>query len=116
MLFRSKLVNPADNPDSKKPKAAKIISWHVESDPSSADVYDVRKDELLGKTPFRVEQPIQPGEVELELRLEGYQHKRITVKADENQEPPVVKLEPVKVEKDPKPKKDRGKSRRHGKK
>ena len=111
-----KLVNPADNPDSKKPKAAKIISWHVESDPSSADVYDVRKDELLGKTPFRVEQPIQPGEVELELRLEGYQHKRITVKADENQEPPVVKLEPVKVEKDPKPKKDRGKSRRHGKK
>ncbi len=78
--------------------SSKIISWHVESSPSGAEVYQLNKDELLGKTPFRVEQPVQPGEIELELRLDGYVSKRIRLQGMENQEPPVVKLEPVKSE------------------
>ena len=36
--------------------------------------------------------------IELELRLDGYVSKRIRLQGMENQEPPVVKLEPVKSE------------------
>jgi len=114
-----KLVQDANNPGNKTVKpASKVISWHVESVPSGAEVYQINRDELLGKTPFRVEQPVQPGEVELELRLAGYLPKRVKLAADQNQEPPPVKLEPEKAEpvEKTKPGKTKTKSRHRGKK
>ena len=92
------------------------MAWHIESIPPGAEVYQLSKDELLGKTPLRIEQPIQPGEVQVELRLTGYLPKRITLACDRDQEPPTVKLEQEKPEPVDKGKKGKGKTRRHSKK
>jgi serine/threonine-protein kinase len=112
-----KLVQGANGTGPHPAKSnSKIVAWHIESSPSGAEVYQLSKDELLGKTPLRIEQPIQPGEVQVELRLTGYLPKRITLACDRDQEPPVVKLDQEKPEPVDKGKKGKGKSRRHSKK
>jgi serine/threonine-protein kinase len=79
-------------PDQAKP-APKIIRWHIESEPSGAEIFQVDTNENLGKTPFRVEQPMKAGAVKLELRLQGYKPQQITLEGDKDAEPPPVKLE-----------------------
>jgi serine/threonine-protein kinase len=78
--------------DASKP-APQIVRWHIESEPSGADIFQVDTSENLGKTPFRVEQPVKPGAVVLELRLKGHAPQRITLDGDKDAEPPTVKLE-----------------------
>ena len=105
-----KLVADANSPRPVTPKpSSKIVNWHIESSPPGAEVYQLSKDELLGKTPLRIEQPIQPGEVQVELRLAGYAPKRLTLACDRDQEPPSVTLEPEKPEPAVKGKKAKGK-------
>lgn len=112
-----KLVQGANGGGPATSKASsKIVNWHIESSPSGAEVYQLNKDELLGKTPLRIEQPIQPGEVQVELRLPGHAPKRITLACDRDQEPPTVTLEPEKQEPIDKGKKSKGKKSRHSKK
>ena len=79
-------------PDQAKP-APKIIRWHIESEPSGAEIFQVDTNENLGKTPFRVEQPMKAGAVKLELRLQGYKPQPLTLDGDKDAEPPPVKLE-----------------------
>jgi serine/threonine-protein kinase len=49
----------------------------VTSDPERAEVY--RDGVLLGNTPFTLQRPTGPGEVMLDLRLGGYEHKAIAI-------------------------------------
>ena len=108
-------VQPSDNDPSKTPKPteAKIIRWHIESEPTGAEIYQLDTGELLGKTPFRAEQPARKGTVELELRKEGYQPLKLTVDGDKDAEPASQQLIAAEPEAKPTHKRDRSK---HGKK
>jgi PEGA domain len=108
-------VQPSDNDPSKtpKPSEAKIIRWHIESEPTGAEIYQLDTGELLGKTPFRAEQPARTGTVELELRKEGYQPLKLQVAGDKDAEPASQQLVAAEPEVKPTHKRDRSK---HGKK
>jgi serine/threonine-protein kinase len=94
--------NPANNPQTPAKPAPKpqAVNWHIESDPSGAQVYQIDpkldSSDPLGVTPFRSSQPAKPGQVTLELRLKGYQAARLTVDGSKDCEPPTVKLDPEK--------------------
>jgi len=73
-----------------------LVRWHIESDPAGAEIFQTDTGELLGTTPFRLEQPQKPGEIALEIRLKGYQTAKLTLDGSKDAEPPTVKLDPEK--------------------
>ena len=87
---------PEKTPPVSKPAPVK---WHIESEPSGAEIYRVEGNKLEGHTPFRSEQPPEPGQIEIELRLSGYQPAKLTLDGSKDAEPPLVKLEPEKAAK-----------------
>lgn len=56
----------------------------VNSHPIGATVVRVIDNKVLGVTPWRQEQPAQPSELALELRLSGYLPKSLTIRLDED--------------------------------
>jgi serine/threonine-protein kinase len=101
-----------DKPDPPAPKAVPV-KWHIESEPSGAEIYRVDGNKLEGHTPFRSEQPKVAGQIEFELRMAGYAPAKLTLDGSKDEEPPVVKLEPEKPAKkaDEKPPKKKPKSK-----
>jgi len=93
----------APNPPSKQ----KAVNWHIESDPSGAEIYQLDTNEQLGTTPFRSSQPPKPGMIALELRLKGYQPAKLLLDGSTDAEPPPVKLDPEKSGRKRDKKKDR---------
>jgi len=87
---------PEKTPPASKPAPVK---WHIESEPSGAEIYRVEGNKLEGHTPFRSEQPPESGQIEIELRLSGYQSAKLTLDGSKDAEPPLVKLEPEKAAK-----------------
>ena len=69
------------------------VKWHIDSDPQGAQVYEQGKSKELGTTPCDIEWEPKPGQVTLEVKLDGYKPKQISVMADASQTPNVVKLE-----------------------
>ena len=109
-----KLVNPANNPDSKKPRPPRSSAGMWKAIPRLRMSMTCAKMSFWARRRSGWNSRFSQGKMSWNCGLRATS-TRITVKADENQEPPVVKLEPVKVEKTPSRRKDRGKSRRHGK-
>ena len=89
---------PEPPPEPVKPPI-KIVRWHIESDPAGAEVVQTDTGEVLGQTPFRVEQPPKPGQIELQIRLKGHVIKKLTLDGGKDEEPPLQKLEPEKKRK-----------------
>ena len=101
---------PDKQPQPSKPA---LVKWHIESEPSGAEIYRVAGNKLEGHTPFRSEQPPEAGQIEIELRLAGYAPAKLTVDGSKDAEPPVVKLEAEKAAKkaDDKSSKKKGKGK-----
>jgi serine/threonine protein kinase len=53
------------------------VTLGVETDPPGAEVIRVTDGQVLGKTPWRIEQAAQPGELLVRLRLPGYQEREV---------------------------------------
>ena len=101
---------PVDNPP--PPSKPAPVKWHIESEPSGAEIYRLAGNKLEGHTPFRSEQPPEAGPIEIELRLTGYQPVKLTLDGGKDAEPPVIKLEAEKPKKtDEKTGKKKGKGK-----
>ena len=89
------------------------VKWHIESEPNGAEIYRVEGNKLEGHTPFRSEQPPEPGQIEIELRLAGYAPAKLTLDGSKDAEPAPVKLESEKTAKkaDDKASKKKGKGK-----
>ena len=94
------LIFRGDPPPVEKPLAAalrpakKKVYWAVSSSPAGAEIVRVSDGRVLGKTPWRSEQPQGTGHVTLRLRFVGYQDRVVDLdsNADDRSE---VTLEPV---------------------
>ena len=86
-----------DNPP--PPNKPAPVKWHIESDPSGAEIYRLSNNKMEGHTPFRSEQPPEAGQIEIELRLAGYLPVKLTLDGGKDAEPPIVKLEAEKPKK-----------------
>lgn len=71
----------ATPPISSTPRRVLIA---VNSRPVGATLVRVMDNKVLGVTPWRQEQPAQPSEMALELRLSGYLPKSMTIRLDED--------------------------------
>jgi serine/threonine protein kinase len=115
----TKAVTPTepktDKPPPTPPKPVPV-KWHIESDPSGAEIYRVDGNKLEGHTPFRSEQPPVAGQIEFELRLTGYTPVKLTLDGSKDAEPPTVKLEPEKPSKKPEEKSGKKKGKGKGSK
>ncbi len=91
-----KTTPPTDDKTEKPvtpPAKPAPVKWHIESEPSGAEIYRLDGNKLEGHTPFRSEQPPVAGQIEFELRLTGYVSSKLTLDGSKDAEPPVVKLE-----------------------
>jgi len=66
-------------PGSPVPTLASKVSWVVSSEPSGAAVVRATDQRILGKTPWRSEQPASSGSTVLILRLPGYADRVVTI-------------------------------------
>ena len=74
IVVRSKLERPvasASIPSSPR-AAAQRVTLGVETDPPGAQVLRVTDGQVLGKTPWHLDQAAQAGELAVRLRLAGY--------------------------------------------
>jgi serine/threonine protein kinase len=91
-------VGPQDPATPTKPQPAppakpRNINWKIESDPTGAQIYRLDKNELLGTTPLRSQQPAESGQIDLELRLKGYLPLKLTLSGSSDEERTQLKLE-----------------------
>jgi serine/threonine-protein kinase len=81
---------PPDASDAAPPQ--KLVHWQIESSPAGAEVIRIDDNKSQGQTPLRIEQPAQPGEVKLELRLKGYAPLPFAISGEEDAKPAVFNL------------------------
>ncbi len=63
-----------------------LVRLIIESEPSGAEVFRQGDGQLLGRTPYSVKQPPEPGYATFELRLPGYQPEPISIRTDKSGE------------------------------
>jgi hypothetical protein len=82
------LVESSSIADGSPPRehAASIVTISVRSEPSGAVVLRAADEAWLGQTPISLTLPAAPGEVELVLRLRGYEPERVALRADSDGE------------------------------
>jgi hypothetical protein len=66
------------------------ITLGVESDPPGAQIIRVRDGQTLGRTPWQSEQPAQPGELLVRLRLPGYVEREVALNQEKGGIKPVA--------------------------
>jgi serine/threonine protein kinase len=59
-----------------------MVSLTIVSEPSGAEVYREGQSQRLGRTPYLIKQPAEPGYASFELRLEGYEPELLSVRTD----------------------------------
>jgi serine/threonine-protein kinase len=70
---------PANEGTTSLPSSANKVTWTVTSEPAGATVVRATDQRILGKTPWRSEQPHSNGSVVLILRLPGYADRVVTI-------------------------------------
>lgn len=76
------IVNKTDR-ESKKP--APTVLWQLDSEPKGASVVRVADGTVLGTTPWRYEASPTPGQVAVELQLDGYQPVTLKLSRDSDE-------------------------------
>ena len=84
-------ADPAPPPDPAPPAAdgdtmLGMVRFIIDSEPSGAEVFRQGQSQRLGRTPYSVKQPPEPGYATFELRLEGYEPELISLRADKSSE------------------------------
>ena len=70
---------PSAEPGAVAPLLASKVTWTVSSEPTGAAVVRATDQRILGKTPWRSEQPASSGSTVLILRLPGYADRVVTI-------------------------------------
>jgi hypothetical protein len=67
-------------------KPPSVVRWHVDSQPSGAEVFSVADGRKLGVTPWLREEPMASEQLVIELRKSGFTAKQLTLskKTDED--------------------------------
>lgn len=72
------------SPQKSTDSTTRIVSTAITSSPVGAAVVRIMDSKVLGVTPWHQEQPAQPSELKLELRLSGYLPKLMKIRMDED--------------------------------
>ncbi len=88
--WQSAPAPPAAAPDkqaaqpSAPPVVPRTVLWNIASTPPGAEVVNKRTGSVLGPTPLSHKQPAAAGQVELSIRLPGYQSIDVVLDGDSN--------------------------------
>ncbi|HEU5056802.1 MAG TPA: serine/threonine-protein kinase [Kofleriaceae bacterium] len=63
-----------------------MVRLIIDSEPSGAEVFRQGQSQLLGRTPYSVKQPPEPGYATFELRKAGYEPELISIRTDKSGE------------------------------